>query len=120
MLDRLYKNPLTSPDIKASVEDLRVLGKKDFKNLLKYRLAVREDVRPPSSRLMHALTVGQHAIDVKVKDAEEFTEKVDVAPLDEEEQIEEEVRLPVPTAWMMTDCDLARPTRQGGRLQAAS
>lgn len=44
VLIRLYKNHLTTPDIKASVEDLRVLGKKDFKNLLKYRIAVREDV----------------------------------------------------------------------------
>jgi len=44
---RLFKSPLTTPDIKACVEDLKVLGKKDFKNLLKYRLAVREDVRYP-------------------------------------------------------------------------
>ena len=43
-LTRLYKNPLTSADIKASVEDLKVLGKKDFKTLLKYRIAIREDV----------------------------------------------------------------------------
>lgn len=41
---RLFKSPLTTPDIKACVEDLKVLGKKDFKNLLKFRLAVREDV----------------------------------------------------------------------------
>lgn len=46
---RLFKNPLTTPDVKASVEDLKVLGKKDFKILLKYRLAVREDVRICSS-----------------------------------------------------------------------
>lgn len=35
---------MTTPDIKACVEDLKVLGKKDFKNLLKWRLAIREDV----------------------------------------------------------------------------
>jgi hypothetical protein len=49
---RLFKSPLTTPDIKACVEDLKVLGKKDFKNLLKYRLAVREDVRYPISILL--------------------------------------------------------------------
>lgn len=47
MICRLYKSPFTSADIKASVEDLRVLGKKDFKILLKYRIAIREDVCPP-------------------------------------------------------------------------
>ena len=46
MIRRLYKSPFTSADIKASVEDLRVLGKKDFKILLKYRIAIREDVSP--------------------------------------------------------------------------
>lgn len=44
LLRRLFKNPLTTPEIKASVEDLKVLGKKDFKILLKYRMAIREDV----------------------------------------------------------------------------
>lgn len=34
----------------------------------------------------------QLGIDNKVKDAEELTEKVVIEPLDEEEQIEEEVR----------------------------
>lgn len=42
---RLLKNPLTTGEIKACLDDLKVLGKKDFKMLLKYRLAIREDVR---------------------------------------------------------------------------
>ncbi|KAM0747585.1 FtsJ-domain-containing protein [Meredithblackwellia eburnea MCA 4105] len=72
---KLFKHPLTTPEIKAMVEDLKVLGKKDFKNLLKYRLAVREDL----------------GIDVKVKETEELTEKVEVEPVDEEEQIAAEL-----------------------------
>lgn len=38
------KNPLTTGEIKACVDDLKVLGKKDFKMLLKYRTDIREDV----------------------------------------------------------------------------
>lgn len=92
---RLFKNPLTTPEVKASLEDLKVLGKKDFKILLKYRLAIREDVSPhPSIKPKQILTNGllQLGLDVKVKDAEELTEKVEVEPMDEEEEIEEEVR----------------------------
>ncbi len=42
--------PLTSEDIKANVDDLKVLGKGDFKALLKWRTALREEVcfRAPS------------------------------------------------------------------------
>jgi hypothetical protein len=36
--------PLTSEDIKASLDDLKVLGKGDFKALLKWRTALREEV----------------------------------------------------------------------------
>ena len=36
--------PLTSEDIKANLEDLKVLGKGDFKALLKWRIALREEV----------------------------------------------------------------------------
>lgn len=51
------------------------MGKKDFKNLLKWRLAVREDL----------------GLDVKVDEAEEFIEEAEVEPIDEEEQISQEV-----------------------------
>lgn len=37
--------PLTSEDIKANLDDLKVLGKGDFKTLLKWRTALREEVR---------------------------------------------------------------------------
>ncbi|KAK4699112.1 AdoMet-dependent rRNA methyltransferase SPB1, partial [Phenoliferia sp. Uapishka_3] len=72
---KLFKNPLTSADVKASVEDLKVLGKKDFKILLKYRIAIREDL----------------GIDSKATDVEDLIEKAEIEPLDEEEQIEEEL-----------------------------
>jgi AdoMet-dependent rRNA methyltransferase SPB1 len=36
--------PLTSADIKANLDDLKVLGKGDFKALLKWRTALREEV----------------------------------------------------------------------------
>ena len=35
---------ITSPEVQASCEDLKVLGKGDFKNLLKWRSALREEV----------------------------------------------------------------------------
>jgi AdoMet-dependent rRNA methyltransferase SPB1 len=40
--------PLTSSDVKANLDDLKVLGKGDFKTLLKWRIALREDVSPLS------------------------------------------------------------------------
>jgi AdoMet-dependent rRNA methyltransferase SPB1 len=36
--------PLTSEEIKANLDDLKVLGKGDFKALLKWRIALREEV----------------------------------------------------------------------------
>ena len=35
---------LTSEDVKANLDDLKVLGKGDFKALLKWRIAIREEV----------------------------------------------------------------------------
>jgi AdoMet-dependent rRNA methyltransferase SPB1 len=36
---------MTTGDIKANCDDLKVLGKGDFKALLKWRLAIREEVK---------------------------------------------------------------------------
>ncbi|BGP23937.1 adoMet-dependent rRNA methyltransferase spb1 [Rhodotorula toruloides] len=72
---KLLKSPLTTSEIKACLEDLKVLGKKDFKMLLKYRAAIREDL----------------GLDIKVDEKEEVTETVEVQPLDEEEQITREL-----------------------------
>jgi AdoMet-dependent rRNA methyltransferase SPB1 len=38
---------VTSADVKANCEDLKVLGKGDFKTLMKWRLALREEVNLP-------------------------------------------------------------------------
>lgn len=59
----------------ANFEDLKVLGKGDFKSLMKWRLAIRLDI----------------GLDVKADAAAEATEEVNVEPMDEDEQISEEV-----------------------------
>ncbi|RDB28580.1 AdoMet-dependent rRNA methyltransferase SPB1 [Hypsizygus marmoreus] len=67
---------ITSPDIKANCDDLKVLGKGDFKALLKWRLALREEL----------------GLDNKTKDTEELTETVEITEeVDEEQQISEEL-----------------------------
>ncbi|GAA5878268.1 hypothetical protein JCM8547_007544 [Rhodosporidiobolus lusitaniae] len=73
---KLLKNPLTTDEIKQCVDDLKVLGKKDFKTLLKYRAAVREDL----------------GLDGKVEqEDDEVVEHAEVEPLDEEEQITQQL-----------------------------
>ncbi|KAF9270320.1 hypothetical protein L218DRAFT_848731 [Marasmius fiardii PR-910] len=52
----------TSHDVKTNCEDLKVLGKGDFKVLIKWRLAIREEL----------------GLDVKTKPAEEATETVEI------------------------------------------
>ncbi|KAF9056269.1 Spb1 C-terminal domain-containing protein [Panaeolus papilionaceus] len=70
------KLDITTEDIKACCDDLKVLGKGDFKALLKWRLAIREEI----------------GIDVKTKDTEDATEHVEVIDVvDEEQQISEEL-----------------------------
>lgn len=123
---RLLKNPLTTSEIKACVEDLKVLGKKDFKMLLKYRAAIREDVRHAISRLTllsaalthaHDCDAAQLGLDVKVDEKEEVTETVEVQPLDEEEQITQEVctippRTPPMSSLTLTRTQLERLARE--------
>src|SRR5204862_5139260 len=41
---KLKLKELTTKEIVACSEDLKVLGKKDFRNLLKWRLSMREDL----------------------------------------------------------------------------
>lgn len=38
---------VTTPDVVANCEDLKVLGKGDFKALIKWRTSLREEVRSP-------------------------------------------------------------------------
>ena len=44
-LDSWQSLAVTTTDVKANLEDLKVLGKGDFKALLKWRTAIREEVR---------------------------------------------------------------------------
>lgn len=75
----LLKSDSTSTEIEGSCDDLKVLGKKDFKNLLKWRASMREEL----------------GLDVKIKPSEEEygeTAEVSAMPeLNEEEQMEEDL-----------------------------
>ncbi|KAI0307754.1 Spb1 C-terminal domain-containing protein [Multifurca ochricompacta] len=68
--------PITSSDVKANLDDLKVLGKGDFKTLLRWRTAIREEL----------------GLEVKTMHLEEFTEAVEVTNvLDEDELIQQEL-----------------------------
>lgn len=69
------KSRHTKPDIVANCEDLKVLGKGDFKALMKWRLAIRLEI----------------GLDVKASAQQDATEEVEVDEMDQEEQITEEV-----------------------------
>lgn len=69
------KSEHTNGDIKANLEDLKVLGKGDFKALIKWRMAIREEI----------------GLDVKTKPTDDATEKEPEVEKDEDEQIEEEL-----------------------------
>ncbi|KAJ4486264.1 Spb1 C-terminal domain-containing protein [Lentinula aciculospora] len=67
---------ITSGDVKANCDDLKVLGKGDFKTLIKWRLALREEL----------------GLDVKRKDTEDATETVEIIEeVDEEQMIHDEL-----------------------------
>ncbi|KAH0838389.1 FtsJ-domain-containing protein [Lanmaoa asiatica] len=66
---------ITTPDIKVNFEDLKVLGKGDFKALLRWQIAVREEL----------------GLEVKTKPAAELTEAVEISEVvGEEQQIQDE------------------------------
>ncbi|KAG9222907.1 hypothetical protein CCMSSC00406_0000404 [Pleurotus cornucopiae] len=70
--------PITTDDIKANCDDLKVLGKGDFKALLKWRLALREEV------------IG---LDLKSSGADEpLEEAAEVTEFDEEQEIQDELQ----------------------------
>ncbi|KAJ2928956.1 hypothetical protein H1R20_g8252, partial [Candolleomyces eurysporus] len=67
---------VTKDEIKANCDDLKVLGKGDFKALIKWRLTLREEL----------------GLDVSTKNMEDATEVVEVTEeVDEEQQISEEL-----------------------------
>ncbi|KAH7107089.1 FtsJ-domain-containing protein [Auriculariales sp. MPI-PUGE-AT-0066] len=66
----------TTPEIKSCCDDLKVLGKGDFKALLKWRIALREEI----------------GLDVKSKETQELTETVEITEeVDEDQQIQDEL-----------------------------
>ncbi|CAO3671329.1 unnamed protein product [Umbelopsis ramanniana] len=69
----LLKHDLTTEDIKINMEDLKVLGKKDFKQLLKWRSSIREERK----------------MDVKAEKA--MVETAEVEPANDDEIIEAEL-----------------------------
>ncbi|KAG2366640.1 FtsJ-domain-containing protein [Suillus spraguei] len=67
---------ITTPEVQASCEDLKVLGKGDFKNLLRWRTALRQEI----------------GLDVKAEDTQDITETVEITDeVDEEQQIRNEL-----------------------------
>ncbi|KAH8835197.1 FtsJ-domain-containing protein [Flagelloscypha sp. PMI_526] len=67
---------ITTLDVKTNCEDLKVLGKGDFKALLKWRTALREEL----------------GLEVKKKETEDATEAVEVVEeVDEEREIQNEL-----------------------------
>ena len=74
-LQRWLKSRHTTRDVIANFEDLKVLGKGDFKSLIKWRLAMRLET----------------GLDVKAETTADAIEEVTVEPMDEDEQISEEV-----------------------------
>lgn len=70
----------TTDDVKRDLEDLKVLGKGDFKKLMKWRLSIRLEV----------------GLEVRKKDVEDETDKVEIEEdVDEEQVVTEEVSLAV-------------------------
>ncbi|KAG9089157.1 AdoMet-dependent rRNA methyltransferase spb1 [Ceratobasidium sp. 370] len=82
----------TSPDVTANRDDLKVLGKDDFKKLLKWRTAIREEVSRRDILFIidsdRCLSLG---LGSKQKPLDDATETVEVMEVDEDQQIEAEL-----------------------------
>ncbi|PHH64888.1 hypothetical protein CDD81_3745 [Ophiocordyceps australis] len=75
-LAALNRLPETTPEIRTCCQDLKVLGRKDFKLLLKWRLRAREIF----------------GFSKKEEEEDETQEVADVEPMDEELKIQEELQ----------------------------
>lgn len=74
----LLRDPLTTDDIRANCEDLKVLGRGDFSSLIKWRKALREKLGLDRNKKQQE------------QDAE-ATQTIEVEPLNEEEAMDEEL-----------------------------
>jgi len=86
---------ITTDDVKANCDDLKVLGKGDFKALIKWRLALREEVRLffYQKNFVEMTPIVQLGLDIKAKETEDSTEHVEVVEVvDEEQEISAEVK----------------------------
>lgn len=72
------KLPETTPEIRACCSDLKVLGRRDFRLLLKWRLSVREK-----------FGLGPKAQAEKEEEKEKESEVVNIEDMDEDERIEQ-------------------------------
>ncbi|KAJ1329506.1 AdoMet-dependent rRNA methyltransferase SPB1 [Microdochium nivale] len=81
-LAALDKMPETTEDIRLACQDLKVLGRKEFKMLLKWRLKARDAFGLPTKKSAAA---------AKATAADEG-EQAEVEPMDEELQIQEELQ----------------------------
>ena len=74
----ISRDPLTTEDIKANCEDLKLLGRGDFSSLIKWRKALREKLGIDRSKKQQ-------------REDAEATQTIEVEPLNEEEAIDEEL-----------------------------
>ena len=77
-MSAINKLPETTQEIRNCCADLKVLGRKDFKLLLKWRLRVRDIFQFPSTK-----SASEHAVDEEV---------VESGPMDEELKIQQELQ----------------------------
>ncbi|GAP89132.1 putative et-dependent rRNA methyltransferase SPB1 [Rosellinia necatrix] len=92
-LAALNKMPATTTEIRQYCSDLKVLGRMEFKKLLKWRILAREAFGLPTKSTS------------KLAAAEEVAEVAEVEPMDEELKIQEELQA-------MKDKDAARRKRE--------
>lgn len=87
---------ITTPDVQVNCEDLKVLGKGDFKALMKWRLALREEVGIINYASLNCPVDQNHdlqlGLDSKTPEDDDSTENVEVVEvLDEDAEISKEV-----------------------------
>jgi AdoMet-dependent rRNA methyltransferase SPB1 len=80
-LAALNRIPETTDEIRRCCEDLKVLGRKDFRNLLRWRLKVRDK-----------FGMSAKALKKEKEDAKEGEEVAEVEPMDEELRLQEELQ----------------------------
>ncbi|KAI1849447.1 hypothetical protein JX266_004942 [Neoarthrinium moseri] len=84
-LAALDKMPETTGEIRTCCNDLKVLGRKEFKMLLRWRLKVREKFGFPTKKTTDAKAAAEAA-------AAEATEEAEVESMDEELKIQAELQ----------------------------